>query len=118
MSPDNEQLLLLKDKMIDDLEERLRVKELIIERVGNFTSSLRDDVAISILPTMLDIKDLTYSMAINEAFRIADMFLRIKESGSASTEPMIEELKKMVEQYPNDEKLGELIRDMVEGGEV
>ena len=113
MSPSDEQLLVLKDKMIEDLEEKLRVKELIIEKMGDFTPSLRDDVAVSVLPTMLSLQSLDYSTAIQESFRVADAFLRIKETGSASTEPLIEELKKTVNQYPNNAELGNVLREIL-----
>lgn len=89
--------------------EKLRMinKELTMQQLR-----LRDMVAMSVYSSFLD-TSFNAESAAEDSYRAADAFMRIRDRGRTYDDDMLEIVKNLTIQNPNDSDLGSVIREFL-----
>jgi hypothetical protein len=99
-----------KDALATALADKEQL-ELMLDAMRQAEGGFRDSIAAlcfaQVFGTIPSNKD-----AAVDSYRAADAFLRVKEEGEKYESEIVEDIKDMVKNTPNDQALGELVRKL------
>jgi len=102
-------------ELLERAYEKIATLKMSLVKVQEQTVNLRDQVASKCYPTTLSEASSTEEAAI-DAYRAADAFLRVRETGVAYDSDVIKMLRELRDNNGNtDEKFGRAVRNFING---
>jgi hypothetical protein len=89
--------------------EKIANLKLALGATHSLEIDLRDNIAKMVYPTFL-LQSTSTEQAAEDAYRAADKMLRVRETGVAYDSEIIQLLKEMRDNTPNDQAFGRTIR--------
>lgn len=104
---------------IDELQGKISMLEGQNAALALLQTDLRDKVATILYagsfivnPLALDRNRLSNESKAVEAFKRAEAFMRVREQGQSYENEIVEDIQALIENKPNDQDLGEAIRQV------
>lgn len=99
---------LLQALLSASLKENKELHE-VVERLQMNEIKMRDEIAMVIFPTTLPLAP-NAEAAVEDAYKAADAFIRIKERGKVYKEDILEKLTQLAESTHDNAELGVKVR--------
>jgi hypothetical protein len=104
---------------IEELQSKVKMLEEMNASLQLLQICLRDKVAMSLYtssfivnPLALNTERLSDESKAVEAFKKADAFIRVREQGQSYENELVEDLKELLKNKPNDQDLGKVVRQI------
>ena len=96
---------------IEELQDKVKMLEGMNASLQLLQTGLRDDVAASIFVQLIKaVSAKSNERRAEESLKMADAFMRVREQGLSYENEIIDDIKTLAYNQPNDQALGEIIR--------